>query len=91
MLENMAKFAKSEHPYFWHKNLKTVPRFSTSFIDKFAADHLSIKATSSFMRIIFTMLKVRIGSSVFIFSFYFDTNLSLLAFTFIYNPSPLSV
>ena len=45
MLENMAEFAESEHPDFWHKNLKTVPRFSSSFIDKFAADHLPIKAT----------------------------------------------
>ena len=45
MLENMAEFAESEHPDFWHKNLKTVPRFSKSFIDKFAADHLPIKAT----------------------------------------------
>ncbi|KAK2556425.1 hypothetical protein P5673_021662 [Acropora cervicornis] len=41
----MAEFAVSEHPDFWHKNLKTVPRFSTSFIDKFTADHLPIKAT----------------------------------------------
>ena len=41
----MAEFAESEQPDFWHKNLKTVPRFSTSFIDKFAADHLPIKAT----------------------------------------------
>jgi len=41
----MAEFAKSEHPDFWHKNLKTIPRFSTSFIDKFAADHLPIRAT----------------------------------------------
>jgi len=45
VLENMAEFAVSEHPDFWHKNLKTVPRFSTSFIDKFTADHLPIKAT----------------------------------------------
>ena len=44
MLENMVEFAQSEHPDFWHKNLKTVPRFFTSFIDKFAADHLPIKA-----------------------------------------------
>ena len=43
MLENMAEFAVSEHPDFWHKNLKT--RFSTSFIDKFTADHLINKAT----------------------------------------------
>ena len=68
MLENMAEFAESEHPDLWHKNLKTVPRFSTSFIDKFPGDHLpSLEVTSSFMRITFTMLKVRIGSSVFIF------------------------
>jgi len=45
VLENMAELAESEHPDFWHKNLKTVPRFSPSFIDKFAADHLPIKAT----------------------------------------------
>ena len=45
MLENMAEFAESEHPDLWHKNLKTVPRFSTSFIDKFPGDHLPIKAT----------------------------------------------
>ena len=74
---------ESEHPDFWHKNVKTVPKFSTSFIDKFAADHLplrlpSLEVTSSFMRIVFTMLKVRIGSSVFIFPFNLDTNLSLL-------------
>ena len=45
MLENIAEFAVSKHPDFWHKNLKTVPTFSTSFIDKFTVDHLLIKAT----------------------------------------------
>ncbi|XP_068728761.1 uncharacterized protein [Montipora capricornis] len=30
---------------FWHKNLHTIPKFTNAFIEKFASDHLPIKAT----------------------------------------------
>ena len=35
-----------KEPHFWRKNLADIPRFSTSFLEHFAAEHpASIKVT----------------------------------------------